>query len=149
MTLIEALLCKGIWPVTEERAHEIAHIVVLLAAFVIAVAATLAMRLRTTLKLYRFAEEGQFRGATQAQIDAFLASCSREGRGDRALHELAEIRRLHGHTLKQGHLLWAQSRVMGRIPDGVQAPAFVPGDGVREAQERLGPVFKLGAIPRP
>ena len=132
---------------TDQRAHELAHLAVILGFVLIVALATVTARLSLMRRRVRFAEVDQFTPATQAQIDCFLSRCRKAGREELGLIELARIRRMHGRSVKQGHLLWADARVMGRIPDGSEPPAFIPGDGVQEAQVRLGPVFTDSAIP--
>jgi hypothetical protein len=129
-----------------ESSREAAHLAVLLTWVIIAVFVGLALRWRSLVRLYRFAEEGQYAIASQKKIDLFLEDARKSGWETQALQELADLRRLHGRDLKEGHLVWATAKLMGTLPAGVQSPAFVPGDGIREAQERLGPVFPYRAI---
>ncbi len=130
----------------EENMNEVAPVVALVAWVLVAVVVALVVRWRTMVRLYRFAEEGQYAVASQAKIELFLKDARKFGCEPQAFQELADMRRLHGRDLKEGHLVWATAKLMGTLPPDIPAPAFVPGDGIREAQERFGPVFQLRSI---
>lgn len=78
--------------------------------------------------------EEQYRVATQDEVQALLKAAERQGKHDFAEAKLDGIRRLHGDSLKFGHLWWTWWQVCGLVPAHVPAPACMRGkDGLERA----------------
>lgn len=122
---------------TEEAIAGAAHLAVMFAVLGIVLLMSIGWRLWYTYREMRFADAGQFELALQSDVDAFIADAQLSGNGSRALEVLSEIRRQHGHALRRGHLVWAAAVVAGEVEQTVTVPACVPGDGLREASDKL------------